>query len=250
MTMRPATLLPALLAAILAAVLPVRFGVAAEAPVHLDPVRIDFEDEASLQRGARIFVNYCLSCHSAAYMRYSRMGEDLGISEDVIEENMLFTGEKTGELMKVAMDEEDAESWFGVAPPDLTLTARSRSPEWIYTYMRSFYRDPGTRTGWNNTVFENVSMPHVLYRQQGVQRAVFHQQDGREVFEEFEMASAGAMSAEEYDRMIGDLTNFMVYMSEPIRDQRRSMGIWVIAFLLVLAVLTYLLKQEYWKDVH
>lgn len=250
MTMRSATLLPALAAAILAAALPFRFGAAAEAPVHLDPVRIDFEDQASLQRGARTFVNYCLSCHSAAYMRYNRMGEDLDISDDVIEENMLFTGEKTGQLMKIAMDEEDAERWFGVTPPDLTLTARSRSPEWIYTYMRSFYRDPTTRTGWNNAVFQNVAMPHVLYRQQGVQRAVFHEEGGSEVFEEFEMASAGAMSPEEYDRMIRDLTNFMVYMSEPIRDERRSMGVWVVIFLLVLVVLTYLLKQEYWKDVH
>lgn len=250
MTMRSALLVLTLLALSLAMLGVPRSGVAAEAPVHLDPVRIDLDDEASLQRGARTFVNYCLSCHSAKYMRYNRMGEDLGISDDLVKENMLFTGDKTGELMKVAMDEDDAEEWFGVAPPDLTLTARSRSPEWIYTYMRSFYRDPSTLTGWNNTVFENVSMPHVLYRQQGVQRAVFHQADGRRVFEEFELASAGTMSTQEYDQMIRDLTNFMVYMAEPVAGKRRSLGIAVIGFLLVLTVLTYLLKREYWKDVH
>lgn len=250
MKMRVTKIFPSLLMAALVALFPLRAGVAAEAAVHLDPVRIDLGDEASLQRGARTFVNYCLSCHSASYMRYNRMGRDLGISDDLVQENMLFTGNKTGELMKVAMDGDDAERWFGVTPPDLTLTARSRSPEWIYTYLRSFYRDPTTRTGWNNTVFENVSMPHVLYRQQGVQRAVFHEVDGKREFEEFELASAGAMSPQEYDETIRDLTNFMVYMAEPVREERKSMGIWVIAFLLVLAVLTYLLKHEYWKDVH
>jgi ubiquinol-cytochrome c reductase cytochrome c1 subunit len=233
----------------------------------LDPVKIDLGDKESLQRGARIFVNYCLSCHSASYMRYNRMGRDLSISEELVKENLLFAADKVGDLMKAVMPAEDAKKWFGVAPPDLTLISRSRGPEWVYTYMRSFYRDPKSPSGWNNTVFPNVAMPHVLYEWQGDQRAVYrtvkHKStttgpDGKPVekvtetqeFEKFELSRAGSMGEKDYSAAMRDLTNFLVYLGEPAKLDRYRIGVWTILFLLVLLVFAYLLKKEYWKDVH
>ena len=216
----------------------------------LDPVKIDLNDTASLQNGARIFVNYCLSCHSAGYMRYNRMGQDLGISEELVKENLLFAADKVGDLMKAVMPREDAKIWFGVAPPDLTLIARSRKPEWVYTYMRSFYRDDKSHNGWNNTVFPHVAMPHVLYEWQGRQRAVFKNGNGVPVFEKFDLERPGTMSKEKYDEAMRDLTNFLVYLGEPAKLERYRIGVFVILFLLVFLVFAYLLKKEYWKDVH
>ena len=232
----------------------------------LDSVKIDLRDQASLQRGARIFVNYCLSCHSASYMRYNHMGRDLGISEELVTENLLFAADKVGDLMKAVMPRDDAKYWFGVAPPDLTLIARSRDPKWIYTYLRSFYRDDGTGSGWNNTVFVNVAMPHVLYEWQGQQRAVFkmvesqvtvEQADGSKVqktvetktFDRFEPERPGSMSPQEYDRAMRDLTNFLVYLGEPAKMERYRIGGYVLAFLVVFLVFAFLLKKEYWNDV-
>ncbi len=218
--------------------------------VKCDVVKIDLHDKPSLQNGARIFVNYCLSCHSAAYMRYNRMGQDLGISEELVESSLLFAADKVGDPMKAVMPRDDAKDWFGTAPPDLTLEARSRGPEWIYTYLRSFYRDDKSPSGWNNTVFANVAMPHVLYEWQGEQRALFKKDEkGMTHFEGFEMARPGSMSKADYDKAMRDLTNFFVYMGEPAKLERAEIGGWVIAFLLVLLVLTYLLKKSYWKDV-
>ena len=216
----------------------------------LDPVKIDLDDTASLQRGARIFVNYCLSCHSAGYMRYNRMGQDLGISEELVKENLLFAADKVGDLMKAVMPAEDAKKWFGIAPPDLTLIARARKPAWVYTYMRSFYRDNKSPSGWNNIVFPHVAMPHVLYEWQGHQRAVFKSEDGVPVFEKFEIERPGTMSKEKYDEAMRDLTNFLVYLGEPAKLERYRIGVFVILFLLVFLVFAYLLKKEYWKDVH
>lgn len=216
----------------------------------LDPVKIDLGDQASLQNGARIFVNYCLSCHSAGYMRYNRMGQDLGISEELVKENLLFAADKVGDLMKAVMPKEDAEKWFGIAPPDLTLIARSRKPAWVYTYMRSFYRDDKSPSGWNNIVFPHVAMPHVLYEWQGHQRAVFKNGNGVPVFEKFELERPGTMSKEKYDEAMRDLTNFLVYLGEPAKLERYRIGVFVILFLLVFLVFAYLLKKEYWKDVH
>jgi len=234
-----------ILSLILAVVSPATL--AAEATEPLDSVYINLEDKASLQRGARLFMNYCLSCHSAKHMRYNRMARDLGISEDVLKENLMFTTDKPGELMNIAMAEQDAREWFGKAPPDLTLVTRVRKPAWVYSYMRRFYFDPETTHGWNNSLFENVAMPHVLYDLQGVQRLTGHDEEG---YPEFEMQSAGSMTPAEYDEAMQDLTNFLVYIGEPAKLERYSIGFFVMIFLLVLLVLVYLLKKEYWRDIH
>ncbi|OGI49142.1 MAG: cytochrome C [Candidatus Muproteobacteria bacterium RIFCSPHIGHO2_12_FULL_60_33] len=219
--------------------------------VECDAVDIDLGDKASLQRGARIFVNYCLSCHSAGYMRYNRMGRDLGISDELIKENLLFAADKVGDLMKAVMPKEDARLWFGVAPPDLSLIARARKPAWVYTYLRSFYRDSKSPSGWNNTVFAHVAMPHVLYEWQGDRRAVFKKDaHGVEVFERFELQRVGSMDKQAYDRAMRDLTNFLTYLGEPARLVRYEIGIYVLIFLAVFLVFAYLLKKEYWKDIH
>ena len=218
--------------------------------VECDAVDIDLSDKASLQRGARTFVNYCLSCHSAGYMRYNRMGHDLGISEELVKENLLFAADKVGDLMKAVMPKEDAKLWFGVAPPDLTLIARARKPAWVYTYMRSFYRDAKSPSGWNNIVFANVAMPHVLYEWQGDQRAVFKKDEhGTEVFDRFEIERVGTMTQQEYDRAMRDLTNFLTYLGEPAKLVRYEIGVYVLIFLAVFLVFAYLLNKEYWKDV-
>jgi len=220
---------------------------AAEAEHPLDSVYINLGDKASLQRGARMFVNYCLSCHSAQYMRYSRMAEDLGISDESLRENMLFAGDRPGSLMKTAMTDQDAKEWFGTAPPDLTLTARVRGPEWLYSYLRRFYVDPESPHGWNNSLFPNVAMPHVLYELQGTQRFVGRDDHGAP---EFEMVKPGQMEPEEYDEAVRDLTNFLVYLGEPAKLDRYMIGALVMLFLAGLLVLVYFLKKEYWRDVH
>jgi ubiquinol-cytochrome c reductase cytochrome c1 subunit len=232
---------------LLALVLSPTVATAASVAGKLDHVKIDLADKTSLQNGARIFVNYCLSCHSAAYMRYNRMGKDLGISDELVKEHLLFAAEKVGDLMKAVMPADDAKAVFGVVPPDLTVISRSRGADWLYTYMRAFYRDDKSYSGWNNTVFPHVAMPHVLYEWQGHQRAVFGK-DGK--FEKFELERPGSMSAKDYDAAMRDLTNFLVYLGEPAKLERYRVGAWVLAFLLVLLVFSYLLKKEYWKDVH
>ncbi|MCZ6732236.1 MAG: cytochrome c1, partial [Gammaproteobacteria bacterium] len=170
------------------------------------PLEIDLGDQESLQRGARTFINYCLSCHSAAYMRYNRMGKDLGIDEELVRDNLLFAADKVGDLMKAVMPPEDAKVWFGTAPPDLTLVARFRGPEWLYLYMTGFHREGGR---WDNIVFPDVAMPHVLYEWQGEQRAVFKtMEDGSKQFDRFELVRPGSMKKEEYDAAMRDLVNF------------------------------------------
>lgn len=222
--------------------------------VRLDPVKIDLKDTESLQRGARIFINYCLSCHSASYMRYNRMGRDLGISDELVKENLLFAADKVGDLMKAVMPAEDAKVWFGTAPPDLSLEARARGPEWIYTYMRSFYRDEKAPSGWNNTVFPHVAMPHVLYEWQGEQRAVMKKVKSGdteiEVFDRFELVKPGTMTEKQYDAAMRDLTNFMVYLAEPAKLVRYRIGTYVLIFLVLFTIVAYFLKKEYWKDIH
>lgn len=214
--------------------------------VKCDAVKIDLDDKPSLQRGARTFVNYCLSCHGASFMRYERMGRDLGIPEDLLKQNLMFGTDKPGELMKTSMRAEDAKKWFGTQPPDLTLVTRWRNPEWVYTYMRGFYRDDKSATGWNNVVFPNVAMPHVLYEWQGEQRAVY--KDSK--FERLEVVKKGSRTPAEFDRDMRDLTNFLVYLGEPAKLDRYRIGIYVLIFLIVFLFFAYLLKKEYWKDVH
>ncbi|GMR19678.1 MAG: cytochrome c1 [Gammaproteobacteria bacterium] len=219
--------------------------------VKLDKVSIDLSDQASLQRGARMFVNYCLSCHSAAYMRYNRMGRDLGLTDELVKENLLFAADKVGDLMKAVMPAEDAKAAFNTVPPDLTVIARSRGADWFYTYMRSFYRDEAAVSGWNNVIFPAVAMPHVLYAWQGEKRAIYEDDGygGRKVAA-LETAKAGSMSDEEFDSAMRDLTNFMVYMGEPAKLVRYKIGVYVILFLLIFMIPAYAMKKEFWKDIH
>ena len=202
---------------------------------------IDANDKASLQRGARTFVNSCLNCHSANYMRYNRL-KDIGLTEAQIKDNLLFAGEKIGDTMKVAMNPIDAKKWFGVAPPDLSVEVRARGADWIYAYLRGFYRDETTPTGWNNTVYDKVAMPHVLYELQGEQ--VMNHETHK-----LELVKPGKLSPEEYNNFVGDLTNFMAYMAEPGKQQRKHLGLWALLFLGVLLVLAKKLKNAYWKDI-
>ncbi len=211
-------------------------------------LEIDLGDQESLQRGARTFINYCLSCHSAAYMRYNRMGKDLGIDEELVKDNLLFAADKVGDLMKAVMPPEDAKVWFGTAPPDLTLVARFRGPEWLYLYMTGFHREGGR---WDNIVFPDVAMPHVIYEWQGEQRAVFKtMEDGSKRFDRFELVRPGSMKKEEYDAAMRDLVNFFVYLGEPAKLVRYRIGVYVLIFLGVFLIFTYLLKREYWKQLH
>ncbi len=223
---------------------------AAGGGVHLDAADIDMNDKASLQRGARLFVNYCMGCHSAKFQRYNRMAKDLGLSEEQVKENLMFTTDKIGDTMEIAMKPQDAEKWFGVAPPDLSVIARARGTDWLYTYLRSFYIDESRPFGVNNIVFPDVGMPNVLWQLQGTQKALFADLDGQKIFEGFELVEPGTMSPAEFDRSMRDLTAFLSYISEPIQMERRALGKWVLLFIAVFFVLAYLLKKEYWKDVH
>jgi ubiquinol-cytochrome c reductase cytochrome c1 subunit len=228
-------------------------ALASSAGVPLERAPVNMHDRASLQRGAAIFINHCLNCHSASAMRYARL-TDLGFTEAQIRENLLFTAEKVGESMTTAMDPAVAKAAFGIVPPDLSLAARSRSPDWIYTYLRSFYRDPGSKTGWNNTVFHNVAMPHVLWEYQGEQALeVTRRTDpntGDEiVHSKLVLEHPGRLSRVDYDQYTADLVNFLAYLSEPAQADRKFWGILVLFFLSAFAVLALMLKNEYWKDV-
>ena len=229
----------------------VAFAASAE-EVRLDHAPISPVDAASLQAGARTFVNYCLNCHAAALVRYNQL-EHIGLTEDQIKENLLFTGTKVGDMMKVTADPRDERTWFGNAPPDLSLEARSRGVDWIYTYLRSFYRDPSTVTGWNNTVFPNVAMPNVLWQLQGIREAKDEmvKEEGEEhMRHELLPPQGGKMSAAEFNKTVTDLVNFMQWMSEPHALERRQLGYYVLIALAFLVLLTYLLKAAYWRDVH
>lgn len=222
--------------------------------VHLDDADIDLADQAALQRGAKYFVNYCQNCHSAKYLRYKKM-EDIGLTEDQIRDNLMFVGDNVRGQMEIAMRTQDAEGWFGAPPPDLTLSARLRGEDWLYTYLRSFYIDPKRPLGVNNTVFPDVGMPHALWELQGLQTAVFEEHSDSEgnkveTIKGLELAQPGALSAEEYDKVVRDLVTFMAWMGEPMKLERQRLGVWVLLFLAVFTVIAYFLKKEYWKDVH
>ncbi len=218
---------------------------------ELDSVDIDLRDREALQRGAEAFVQYCLNCHSAAYMRYSRLMQDLGIDEARLKERLLFAGDKPGDTMKVAMDPKRAKAWFGTAPPDLSVIARARGEDWLYTYLRSFYLDPERPWGVNNRIFKDVGMPHVLWRLQGLYRPVIEtDENGHERIIRLEQVEAGLLSPEEYDAFVRDLVAYLVYMGEPAQFQRMQLGPWVLLYLFVLLGVLYVLKKEYWKDVH
>ena len=268
-----------LFALVLAAMLPLAAS-ASEGPETLE-AGTHMNDQASLQRGATLFMNYCSGCHSLKYQRYSRIGEDLGLTEAQVAQNFVFSGVKPGEHITVAMNPVDAAAWLGKAPPDLSLEGRSRGPDWIYTYLKSFYVDEGRPLGWNNTLFPNASMPNVLWQLQGVQYPVFepkkhrqvscdvssdkscqggkkdqefcpegHVDVGKQCIASLKLVDKGQLSPEEYDQAARDISAFLQYVGEPAAMQRESWGVWVILFMAVFTFLAYMLKHEYWRDVH
>lgn len=212
----------------------------------------DLSDRASLQRGAKLYMNYCSSCHSLKFLRYSRMADDLGLTEEEVMGNLNFTGAKFGEHIQVTMRDADGTEWFGKMPPDLSLISRVRGSDWIYTYLKSFYLDESRPLGWNNQLFPNVSMPNPLWELQGLQHAEFGEPDaaGTRHPERLVVAGPARLSAVEFDQTVRDITNFLEYAGEPAALKRQAMGVWVILFLVLLTFLGYLLKQEYWSDVH
>lgn len=214
----------------------------------LEHANVNIRDTAAIQRGAKLFVNYCFSCHSASYMRYNRLAEDLGLDEELVMENFVFADVKIGETMDIAMRPKDAEAWLGKTPPDLSLIARSRGADWLYTYMLTFYQDESG--GWNNLVLPNASMPHVLWQLQGIQKPVYATHDGHEAIESLVLAKPGLMSPEDYRGAVRDLATFTEYLGEPAKVKRKEIGIWVLLFLALFALISYALKAEYWRDVH
>jgi len=231
---------------------------AAEGGLAWDKAPNRTTDLAALQNGAKLFVNYCLSCHSAAFMRFNRL-TDLGISEQQIKDNLLFTTDKIGETMRVNMDPRQAKEWFGTVPPDLTLVARSRAghggtgADYLYTYLRTFYRDDTKATGWNNLAFPTVAMPHVMWELQGERRPVFDKVESHghetEVFKGWEQLSPGTMTPIQFDQNMGDLVSFLQWMAEPAQNTRIRVGVWVLLFLVMAIVFTWRLNASYWKDV-
>ena len=230
------------------------WAIAAGSTVPLDKAPIDLTDKASLQNGAKLFQNYCLGCHQMQYQRYARTFRDLGIPEDVGMENLMFTGEKVGDHITNNMSAKDGEKWFGATPPDLTNVARVRGPDWLYTYLRSFYADPARPFGVNNDVFPMVGMPHVLQELQGLPYKAYETRlvdgESKQVYVGIKTDGSGELSAEEYDRAVADLVNYLEYVGEPTKLESRELGVKVMVFLLIFFVLAYLLKKEYWRDVH
>ena len=228
-------------------------------PLDRAPERTN--DLAALQNGAKLFVNYCLNCHSATAMRYNRL-RDIGLTEDQIKSNLLFTGEKVGELMKTCLSAKDAKEWFGAVPPDLSVIARAKASgegtgaDWLYTYLRTYYKDESRPTGWNNMLFPNVGMPHVLWELQGTRAAKFetvedaHDKSKTEhKFVGFEQLTPGKMTAAEYDNAVGDLVAYLQWMGEPAQNHRKRLGVWVVMFMALLATLAWRLNASYWKEV-
>lgn len=239
---------------VLFALLP-SLALAAGGNVNLDKANNDLTDKASLQNGAKLFMNYCFACHSTQYQRYERVATDLGIPVELAKENLVFDPEaKIGDLMVNSMPQKQAAAWFGAAPPDLTLVARVRGVDWLYTYLRTFYVDPSRPFGVNNTTFPNVGMPHVLEELQGIPTPIFETKvvDGEEVqvIVGTETDGRGELSSSEYDDAVRDLVNFLEYSGDPVKLERHALGWWVMAFLVIFTIVVVLLKKEYWRDVH
>jgi ubiquinol-cytochrome c reductase cytochrome c1 subunit len=239
------------LLAVLIACLGVCHAAVAQEEAELEPANTNIKNQPSLQRGAKYFVNYCLGCHSAKYVRYNRLAEDLQLTEQQLVDNLMFTGERPFDTMAIAMKPEDATRWFGVEPPDLSLIARARGTDYLYTFLRSFYVDPSRPSGANNVVLRGAAMPPVLWELQGIQRAKFRMDpDHGEVFEGFDLVTTGQLTEAQFDEVVRDIVNFLDYIGEPIKREREALGIRVIGFLLVFLLIAYLLKKEIWKDVH
>ncbi len=230
----------------------VSFGAFAAAGGATQQSGTDLGDRASLQRGAQLYMNYCSGCHSLKYLRYSRMAEDLGLSENEVMQNLNFTGAKFGEQIQVSMPAANAEKWFGKMPPDLSLIARVRGSDWIYTYLKSFYLDESRPLGWNNQLFPNASMPNPLWEMQGLQHAEYGKVDavGDRPVEGLKIAQPGTQTPQQFDQTARDITAFLEYAGEPAALKRQGIGVWVVLFLAFLAFLAWLLKAEYWRDVH
>ena len=229
-------------------------SLAAGGEMHLEQANNDIHNKASLQRGAKNFVNYCLGCHTAKYVRYNRVAADIGLTEQQMVDNLLFSGESPHSTMLNGMDPVAAKQWFGVMPPDLSLIARSKGTDYVYTFLKSFYADPAKATGVNNLALPGTAMPHVLWELQGTQDAVWEghtdaQGNVQKHFKEFTLANPGKLSPEEYDEFVRDTVNFLDYIGEPIQAKRQALGYVVIAFLVFFTLLAYALKKEYWKDV-
>lgn len=209
---------------------------------------VNFRDTAAIQRGAKWFVNYCFSCHSASYMRYNRLAEDLGIDEDIVLRDLAFADVNIGDTMDIAMRPGDSEAWLGKIPPDLSVISRSRGNDWLFTYMKSFYQDESG--GWNNLVLPNASMPHVFWQLQGIQEPVWSSHGEERVIEHLELTSPGLQSPQQYEQTVRDLVTFLDYLGEPSKLKRKNIGIWVLLFLVLFTLVAYALKVEYWRDVH
>ena len=230
-------------------------AVFAESEPSLLQAKVNLNNTASLQRGAKYFVNYCVGCHSAQYVRYNRVGEDLGLNDAQLENYLMPAGAKTSDTMTSALQPADAEKWFNRAPPDLSLEARSRGADWIYSYLKSFYVDPKSPTGANNLMLPNAAMPDVVWELQGMQQPVYKAENGEDgstltVFDHFEQVSQGKLTPEQYDQVAMDLTNFLSYIAEPVQLERRDLGLKVIGFLILFFLFAFMLKREIWKKVH
>jgi ubiquinol-cytochrome c reductase cytochrome c1 subunit len=216
----------------------------------LEPAGNDVTDVHSLQRGARNFMNYCAGCHSAKYVRFNSIADDLELTDELMIENLMFNAEKTYETIQTNMSPGDSERWFGRTPPDISLMARAKTTDYIYNFLKAFYVDPDSPTGVDNQILPGTSMPHVLWELQGFQTGVFSEdENGTRVFEHFEPLLAGSMSPEEFDSFVRDTVNFLEFISEPVRSTRRALGVWVLIFLSFFLVIASLLKKQIWKDI-
>jgi ubiquinol-cytochrome c reductase cytochrome c1 subunit len=228
----------------------------ASTELHLEKAPTDITDKAALKEGAKLYVDYCMGCHSLSYSRFERVGKDLGMTEDEVKQNLMFTAEKIGETMTIPMTKADGVNWFGVAPPDLSVTARSRGVDWIYNYLLNFYMDPARPTGVNNLIFKDVAMPHVLWDRQGWQKPVMETvtEDGQshQVIKSLELVDKTNQEerVKKYRQDVLNLTTFLEYVGEPAKLERHRLGVWVLIYLFVLLIVAYALKKEYWRDVH
>ncbi len=217
---------------------------------HLEKANVNVDDKASLQRGAKVFTDYCLSCHSAKYVRFNRVASDLGMTEKQVMKNLNHLGGKFGSTMTAVMTKEYAKQSFGAVPPDLSLVGRSRGVDWLYSYLKGFYADPSKFTGANNTVFRDVGMPNIFWKQEGIKKPVYEEINGEKEVVGTELVKQGTMTPEEFDNMVRDLVAFLSYIGEPNQSYRKSLGVYVLIFLVILFGFAYAMKKDYWKDVH
>lgn len=228
-------------------------GLASGGTIHLENPNVDLNDKKSLQEGAKFFAKYCMGCHSLNYSRFERVSKDLEMPEEEVKKELMFTSDKIGETMSIAMTKEEGVAWFGVAPPDLSVTARSRGTDWLYTYLLTFYEDPNRPFGVNNLVFKDVAMPHVLWERQGWQKPVYEtttDAEGKQHQTLVGVKPVDEQKNEQYKKEMRNLVAFMEYVSEPAKLERHRLGPWVLGFLVIFLLFAYALKKEYWRDIH